>query len=536
MTEEAARPLMGMDRARLASAIKRTNPAWFNAMSGHRTHRGKLLDFESNPFQKELYADTSPYITVMKSTQCGVSEWLLAEAIGWAGNGRNVFYVLPTFNLVGRFVRERFDKTLSYTPLYASMRTHDQMLKKAASSVSMKQLGDGTVALVGSNTPAAFTEFAADVLIIDEMDRCDSSNLIMAWERLSAAESEDRRQYKVSNPTFTGSGIDIEYSDSTQYHWAIWCGHCGQFVEPDFFKHVVREESEDEYVIVDREWEKGSERDIRLICDCGKPLDRRGMGRWQAHGPTDHPHHGYQVSKLFSANVSLGDIVRRFEDGEKNDSAMQRFYNADLGVAFDSKGARIGSDDMDACIGDHPLGHRPEGGICVVGIDVGAEFHVVVGHMVWGTPGYRIIDVQTVRNPEEVLDILRKYKAKIYVIDALPEMRISKMIAHKSKGGFVSLFRQGISDTIGDHVVSVDRTSAMDNVKAGFIMEAIKLPRNIKSVPEYYKQLMAPTRVFDPDAKNGEGSYTWVEGAKPDHYFLATTYMLMAGRIATLAH
>jgi intein/homing endonuclease len=467
---------------------------------------------------------------------CGISEFLLGRALVSAMQGRNVFYVLPTFNLVSRFVKERLNKTMMLSPAYDFLAHGNEDGQKFSSSVSMKQVGPGTIAMVGSNTAAAFTEFAADELVIDELDRCNQANLNMAWERLSAAEESDRRQYKVSNPTITGYGIDIEYANSTQREWHLHCKHCGKYVHPDWFKHVVREVEDGEYVLRDTTWERYSKTDIQLICDCGKPLERYGAGEWIAHGREDNDHEGLRVSKIFSANVRLSEMLERFELGLVNDEAMSRFWNADLGLAFNAKGARLDEEDMDACIDSYPLGQRPEGGVTIAGIDVGAYFHLVVGHMAWGVPGVRVIDVQAVRDPQEVLEILRKYRAKVYVIDALPEMRISKMIAHKSKGGFVCLFQQGLSDTIGDHSVRVDRTSAMDNVKAGFTMEAIKLPRNIKSVPDYYEHMMAPTRVFDPDAKGGEGYYTWVEGSKPDHYFLATAYMLMAGRIATLSH
>ncbi len=522
--------------------IREMNPTLYFAINGHRTHRGNRLNFERNAFQMQIYHDIHPNISITKSTQCGISEWLMATAIGSAYIGKNVFYVLPTGNLVGRFVRERFDKTMQVTPIYRSLGAQDKdQGRRNAMSVSMKQLGPGTIAFVGSNSPAGFTEFAADIAIIDELDRCDQTNILMAPERLSASDFENRREIKVSNPTITGFGIDTEYARTDQQEWFLTCPHCGHKFAPNWFKNVVKEIAPGQYLILDPEWDHESMNDIRLMCDkCGKPVDRYGHGEWVPQYPNragmNWGRRGYHISKLFSANVSIVDMLDRFEKAEANEELMTRFWNADLGLAYDAPGARITRPMLDACIDQHIRGAIPGDGAAIAGIDVGAQLHVCIGHMRYGESGIRLIDAQAVRSPGDIVHLLRQYNVKTFVIDGLPETRMSRALAHAFAGGFMCFYAKGKRDVIGkDHVVSVDRTSALDNVKSAIMMKALHLYAGADTTPDLFDHITASTRMFDPEANAGEGAYTWNEGSKPDHYFHAMSYMLMAGRILLMA-
>lgn len=517
----------------LATKMLALNPTMYFALTDHRTHRGKHLDFTHNPFIVQIYKDQHPDMVVMKSTQCGVSEWLLAVAIPGAMSGRNIFYVLPDYGLVKRFVMERFDKTMILTPAYHNFQVAERFNR--ASSVTLKQLGPGTISFAGSTVPNAFTEFAADWYIVDELDRCDQANLEMGWERLSNAVTGVRREIKVSNPTITGYGIDAEYANTDQREWFIKHA-CGNWVHPDFFKHVVKQVDDGVYTYADSQFEPTSGHDCQLICDhCGKPIDRRGQGQWVAKNPK-HARRGYHISKLFSANVSLLDLVGRYEAGEQDPDAMVRFYNGDLGLAYDAPGARITPEQLNACVGDYRMGDVPAAGICVAGIDVGSLFHLTIGHMTYGIPGVRLVHAAAVRTPDEVLDALKKFKVASFVIDAMPETRVSRAIIHRMQNGFVCYYSKGKRDMVSkEHIVTVDRTIALDNVKAAYAMKALSLPMGMDKFEDFYEHTVASTRVFNPDGNGGEGMYEWINGSKADHYFHATGYMLMAGRLLMLS-
>jgi len=505
----------------LEKGLARDHPVFFNAMKYHRTHKNQRLDFISNPWAVDVYLDESPFQVFIKSTQNGVTEYELIRDIIEASLGRNVFHVLPNDQILQRYVHERFDKTTALTARYAAW------LKAGTDSVHLKQVGPGTVAYVASGSTSQFTEFAADTIIIDEMDRCDMENLRMAPERLSY--SSDPKQLWVSNPTIVGYGIDELFAETDQLHWHIKCD-CGNVVHPSFFKHVMREIDEGQYMVIDEDWEPG--KDAHMICDkCGRKWSKNKPGVWIPLNP-GASRRGRHLSKLFTARTSIGELIQNFIDAEKDDAKMTRFYNADLGLAFTAPGAKITEEMLDECIRDYPQGIRPADGVCIAGIDVGTQFHIVIGHLAPGLPGIQVIDAQAVRTTEEVIDLLKKYRVRSFVIDAMPEMRISRQIASRA-GGYRCFFSKGKKDQIanGDNTITTDRTQALDNVKAAIVTGSLRLPMNARTIPDYYAHMTASTRVFDEDGNGGEGEYRWVEGSKADHYFLGTAYMFVAANL-----
>lgn len=505
----------------LEKGLARDYPVFFNALKHHRTHKGNRLDFTRNPWAKEIYMDLHPWQAIIKSTQNGVTEYALCRELTEASQGRNIFHVMPDGNLVSRYVHERADKTIELVPYYKQLMRRD--------SVTLKQIGPGTITYVWSGSPGQFTEFAADTIIIDEVDRCDQDNLVMAKERLS--NSENPRQLWISNPTILGFGIDEIFADTDQHHWHIKC-ECGAVTHPDFFHHVVREVEAGQYMVIDPDWEPG--RDAHMVCDkCSRKWSKSASGVWIPRAPEKHKR-GRHLSKLFTARTSINELIENFIAAESDDTKMTRFYNADLGLAYTAPGAKITEDMLDTCVTDHKQGIRPKDGTCVAGIDVGTYFHITIGWIQHGVAGVQLIDAQAVRTPEEVIDMLIKYRVRCYVIDAMPETRTSRRIASRA-GGFMCYFSKGKNDHIQGNIITTDRTQSLDNVKAAVMTQALRLPVNARSIPDYYAHMTASTRVFDEDGNGGEGSYSWIEGSKADHYFLATAYLFMSGRLLVMA-
>ncbi|MBD3276839.1 MAG: hypothetical protein GF388_00920, partial [Candidatus Aegiribacteria sp.] len=277
-------------------------PQLYNALTEHRTHKGDAITFRDHRYLKKIYMDSPRKLVVKKSTQCGISEFLVVVAIAKAREGRSIFYVLPTYFLMTRFVKNRFDKSILQTPGY-QQDMHETKQKRIglgymglSESMTLKSFHNGTIAFLGSQSTGAFTEFPADDVIIDELDECDQENIQMSEERL--AHSDDPRQIYVGNPTLTGYGIDEQYSSTDKQVWAIRC-ECGKYVMLDFFKNIVSQDKEGDYVILDPDYDEKKEADIRPICHhCNRPIDRYGDGAWIPTGTGKYP--GYHISKLFS--------------------------------------------------------------------------------------------------------------------------------------------------------------------------------------------------------------------------------------------
>lgn len=493
----------------------------------HKTHKNKPITFTGREYQKKLYLEESDYIVVKKSTQCGISEWLMCKSFSKALRGRSIFYVLPTFSLTTRFVRNRIDRTCQYSRYYKAIITEG--VKSQSESIMLKHFGLGSIAFVGSNTPGVFTEYPADDLIIDELDYCDQDNIQMGWERLS--ESEHKQEIRISNPTIEGFGIDTEYAETNQYEWFIK-GDCGHWILPDFFKHVVREVDKGRYVIRDEKYERG-EGDVGLICDkCQKKIDRKGRGAWIPKYP-GRQKKGYSISKLFSTNVEIEEIVDRFDKGLSNDTTMQRVYNADLGLAYTAPGAKITEKMLDDCKEDYVMQVPDKHAICLIGIDVGKIIHIRISQLL---PDKRMkaVYIGEVREEREIIELYKLYNVKLGVIDAGPEMRMSKRIVSKLKNMFMCYFGSVKKDTIDirNKIITVDRTSALDSVKEAVILQNLILPRNARSIVNYYDHMCASTRTYDEKRER----YIWTEGSKDDHFLLAEAYGIQARKLLVMLY
>lgn len=499
--------------------LQKNHPVMWLAAKHHRTHKNNMLDFKNRPFLKYIYLSNGPK-DIMKSTQCGITEWLTVLTIELMRRGLSIFYVLPTLDLVGRFVRNRFDRSIEFSKLYSQLVGSTE---SKSASVSLKHIGAGSVAFVGSNTPKVFTEYPADVMINDEKDQCNQANLAMGVERLS--ESELRWEFRVSNPTVMGYGIHEDFLAGNQMSWMVQCD-CGNWVDFDFFKHVVRKIDESQYVLLDEDFEWDMGRDINVVCDkCGKPIDRRKDGQWVPKYP-DRGRDSLHISKLFTTNVTIREMVDRFNAGLTKPDIMQRFYNGDLGLPYTAKGSKIDKDDLDKCVEDFNM-DKPTGP-CVIGIDVGARIHVRI-NQVMEDGLVRAVYIGSVSQEKEIDWLFEKFPIRAGVIDANPERRMAERLAMRHPGLFQCFYGQVKRDSIDlqQKIITVRRTSALDNVMDAILRKRIQLPKDAEHIPEYYDHMMASTRIFDPNASDGSGDYKWVESGA-DHFFHAEGYALIA--------
>lgn len=509
--------------------LREREPFLWLALFKHRTHKDIPITFQNYLYMKTLYTDKSDYIVVQKSTQCGVSEYLVIRAMYSLMLGRSVFYVMPTESMRNLFVSDRFNRSLEYSPFYYD---HFATLNKAETdNIGLKHFGKGSINFVGSVSSKPFFSYPADELIIDELDKCDQSNIAIADERLSA--SKCRQITKISNPTTLDFGINHEYNLTDKKKWYLKCEHCGKWVNPDFFRHVVREIDQGVFVIRDNDAVTPNS-EIKMICECGKPLNRFGVGQWIPEKP-NMIRSGYLISKLFSTNTSLRELVDKFEEGLKNDTIMQRFYNGDLGVAYTSSGSKINFEMLDRCKRDYPQKRSSER-YTIMGIDVGTVLHCSIAEV--DSEGYaRIIWIDKLNDENDVIEVAKRFNVRFGCIDALPETRLSKKIAFGMRGFFMVYYGAAKKDTIDfkAKTIVVNRTESLDRLKESIVLESITFFNGIDRVgqlaengySEFYNQMTASTRLYD-EARN---VYYWDEGSSDDHYFHSLNYLLIAKKL-----
>ncbi len=492
---------------------------YFAASFRHRSHKGEKLIIEKNSYLYDIYRDMNPHITIRKSTQSGISEYAYVRSFYRASIGRRILYVFPTFELKNQNVKDRVEKSLTYTPGYSM---HDiSGLDKRFDNLSIKQIGKGVIAYVGSGSEVAFTSYAADDVIIDEYDLCVQDNLAMAEERQSA--SRDKTTLYIGNPKFVGMGTDREYNKTDKKLWFLKCPKCRAEFHPDFFEHVVMQDDDGAWIIRDRDYDIG--RELRPVCKCGAVFDRYAPGHWLKFAKSDRS--GYHISKMFSTLVTLPEMVNRFSEGLTDDVKMQRFYNGDLGLAYTAKGAKIDREMIIDCIDKNYLMPERSKAFCVAGVDVGSLLHVRINELL-PDKKIRAVYVGSVREPEDVRELCRRYNVRCLVIDERPEGRMARKVTTYGKYYFMCSYAgkelkiDGMTKT-----VRIDRTESLDAVKEAIMLKSIIFPENILSIPEYADHLTAATRIFNERRQ----AYEWTEGSAPDHYHHAENYAHIARSI-----
>lgn len=495
---------------------------WWLATMHHRTHKGVPLDFTQHAYLPGILQDKSPDIRVKKSTQCGVSEIEINHAMALTDQGRAVFWVFPDERIRNVFVKERIDPTIGASRYYRGMaeaarnRTRKQV---ATDEVALKQLGSTAIALVGSNSEAGFKSFPADDIIIDEIDLCDQANIMLAQDRV--AHSPHRTQWRVGNPSTSGYGIDALYKASDRKAWKIPCPHCGAKQSIGWFTHVVREISEGQY-------ESRSPVLSVLCAKCERDMDRLAPGEWVAEYP-DRDSSGYHISQLFSGSVSLAEMWDAFQRGLSNQTELMRFYNSVLGLAYEPAGAKLSPAILNRCVDEY--GMASTGRNCYGGADVGKEIHVVIRH-----ESSRVIYAGTVREFEQLDNLIDAFPGT-WVIDALPETRKAREFAARHRGS-VYLCTFVTTDTVKgfrvepeEMTVKAHRTQSLDDSHGSWLRGESRLFRSAASVPDFYDQMCAPTRVFERRGETDSGRFVWREGDQADHYRHADNYSYLAMQI-----
>ena len=506
---------------------------WYLAQNVHlNTHRQRL-SFRDKPYLRQLYPDFSDEIVIQKSVQCGISEMLLIRSLTYAEVGYSVLYVLPKYALRGRFVYNRVD------PLFLVVPEYQRLLKEAvgeSDSVALKHFGEGVINFVGSNSPSEFIEFPADLLIIDELDRCHQENLGLAVDRLDA--SNLKQKVRVSTPTFDDYGIKADFDNSDQKHWHIKCEHCNEYQGLKWDTHVVAQASKNSFELLDTKW--NDEGEIRVFCqNCRKPLNRLSHdAKWIPTNSSDIS--GYHLSQLYSANTTIAVLWKTFQEAQSDETKLQIFYNSKLGEAYSPRGTRMSIEVLNQCRRNYLFDDIPAERNVFAGVDIGTRKHYVFAEHV-GKEYFRLLDCGSVPEFNDLNLLFSKWKPKRVMMDIEPEVTKSKEFrdAHSSVwlcdyfGGSVeaTTIREPKIE-ITERIISVDRTQTLDRMYAKFYNEQFWLPKDARTLSprvgdksELYTHLMNLQKITKDSGGREKAFWNKVGD---DHLAHCANYMLLA--------
>jgi len=510
--------------------------------------KGERMDFDNYPHIWELYNSVAPVIVIQGSVQSFKSEWGIIDHLACAFSGLSIFFVLPKYEHRNTYVQNRIDRCVQNVPEYKRI-----IGGSFFDNIAMKAFGAGVVKYVGSNVLADFTEFPADMIFVEEVDRCDKKNLGYALDRLAASKFQFRRY--VGNPDTTGKGINERFQESDQREWNVPCNKCGEHSELDWFETVVeaitdRDGQVINYVLRDKDWEEGCGRDINIVCPkCleGSLIRDSKDGKWVPHNPKCDVV-GYHFSMLCSPINSIAKMWRAFRKALNDPGLLKQFYNSYLGLPFASAGNKVTSELLDRCVEEgyrfaieSNCAHIPDGqhkGPCSMGVDVGSYLDVRISY-VEDRGRRRTVYLGKIRTKDQLYELMEAYNVEKCVIDSMPEITLVQDIQaeapcdvwlcryHKTEGTDKKLNYDPIN-----RVVLVDRTSTLDRSYAALRLKRNTLPENYKQAMggKYEAEMCGPVRELVEDTK-GNTRFEWSKCE--DHQRHADTYDMIAADMMT---
>lgn len=495
------------------------------------------FDLTRHRYLVEIYQQDAKEIIVKKAGQVCVSEWLISYAFH-CGDERdmNVLYLMPTDGDVSDFSQSRFGPALEASPYLESIvvPATGGDGKRGSDRVALKRIRSSFLHLRGGHISREMStgksrgghklkSIPVDALIMDEIDEIPPVSQALARERLGHSEEAEVRC--VSTPTYAGQGIDVLWQESDQREWMVPCPHCGQW-QCITIDYIVIERDDLERPVA---WHGQSTGQAYPACEkCGQKLDRMAQGAWVARYP-GRVVAGFHPTKFASYVASLNNIIEKLRSTDE--TKRQECTNQDLGETYTPRGGQMTAEVLDDCRRDYGHGPAPNDEP-YLGADVGSVLHVVIrSGQNQETGEYTQRFAGEMESFEELGRLMKKFKVKRAVVDALPETKKAREFQASFPPGVVWLayYQDAItkrSESLAwnedEGVVNMDRTWSLDEMYARFYEGFNILPANARDIPDYYDHLTAPVRVLE-EKKMGHKVARYVE-ARADHLAHAENY------------
>ena len=457
---------------------------------------GSLLEFKDHSFMIDPFMDNAEKQVAMKCSQIGWSTLAILRSFHLARYaGANICHTFPSRNISKDFVIPKVNPLIQRNPIIKAMIGTD--------SLNLKGVGDRFIYYRGSYEQTEAISFSAHILINDEYDRSNQKVLRTYRSRLDDAKRERPElgwEWRFSNPSIPGFGVDELWQKSDQKHWFVKCRHCGRDWYLDFPENINFDTKQ-------------------KICDkCHKPFTPYDLiaGRWV--NKNNSPISGYWVSQMFVPWISATKII---EDSEGDQSV---FHNFTLGKPFISKDASMSRQAILRCI---VMTENPRTDVAM-GVDNGITKHFVIGNRMG------IFDVGETKDWGQIEDLRNKYGATM-VIDALPYPTEPTRMMDKYRGKvFISYYqpdKRAAGAVFWDYdegVVRSDRTKIIDFVVSELNAGDIHFNLSAKDLDQYIHHWQQVYRVVE---ENNQGikkpKWKCIEG-RPDHYAHATVFWRLA--------
>ena len=309
-----------------ADKYRRLSPESSAEAGQWRTDRAEyqrgILDAFNNPNIER--------IVVMTSSQVGKTEILL-NAIGYYidQNPSPMLCVQPTLAMGQAFSKDRLAAMIRDSDkLKDSVK--DARSRDSGNTTMHKAFAGGHISIVGSNSASGLASRPIRILLMDEVDRYETSAgsegspISLAIARTKTFWN--RKIFMCSTPTVKGiSAIEDAFEESDQRYYHVPCPECNhkQVLK---WKNVV--------------WDDEKPETANYACDgCGAVISESKKqwmiknGEWIATKPTNKVA-GFHISELYSVWSTWADMAKNFLEAKKNPETLKTFINTSLGESW----------------------------------------------------------------------------------------------------------------------------------------------------------------------------------------------------------
>ncbi len=364
----------------------------------------------------------------------------------------------------------------------------------------------------------------ADWIILDERAIFDEDMAKQLNQRLG--NSKIARRTDVGTPKIPGDGLDTIYQASDQRQWHILCDACGTYTcaEDEFLDDA------DKCIIIDN-FGVG-----HLTCKKCRAfiLPYAPGSMWIPKFP-NRDVVGYWVSQMLNPNRNLAVLLKQWHDPEAHQYSIEEFYRTVLGIPYITAANKLTEQDVMACTG-MSIQSGYSKARTVMGVDIGKVLHYVIGIKL-GNNQYEVLKIGRAEDQYELHSIAERLNVQFAVIDHDPEIH---MVEEFQKVEPYSIWLNRYSDTMrglpvwidkGDKrgTVTCPRTKWCDKTHDAISGKQIVLPKRCPEIDEYAFEMTNSVKVLEIDERSGLSKYRYRQlSNKPDHFFHATLYFLMA--------
>lgn len=494
---------------------------------------GKRLSFKGYEFQKRILDDSSRVVNTVKCAQIGLTTSTMIYFLAVLATQKlNVIYALPSANDVEKLVTTKLNPIIYNTPELK------RLLNCNVDSTKLKEINGNFLFTRGTRSDTAALSISSDILVVDELDKCDPDTLKQFRSRLQASPHKIVKQF--STPTIAGLGIDREAEASVRYRNFCTCAHCDHKFLPSYWSDIVIPGYDkpltdlDRLNIKDVRW-----REARWNCpECGRdPMLDATRLEWVAENPMDN----YEASTYYVGPVTAHTVLKPdyLVRSSTEFNTRAEFVNQVLGETSEEENQQITITDLEKALTTSPLNSAE---LHCMGVDIGQTCAVTIGRIAHdGT--LLVVHKETVplgNLENRRAELCRTYRVVISVHDIMPETHLVGKITDYDPNAWAAMFttskttelyttQQKEEDTevgkLNMRMVKINRTAMLDKLLEMFKQCKVAVERNGET-GKFISQMLSLKRT--QAMVKDEFTYTWVKTDGTDHMHFSTAYLLTA--------